>query len=112
VANGSHSVTGIEINPIIATEIMRDRYADFAYHLYQRPEVHMHIGDGRSFIRNAKENFDVVQMTLVDTTRAYFAAPLPEPRAEPAPPRPLRFEHPRDKRAARRSYGGAGVHYA
>jgi hypothetical protein len=27
----------------------------------------MHIGDGRSFIRNAKENFDVVQMTLVDT---------------------------------------------
>jgi hypothetical protein len=30
VANGSHSVTGIEINPIIANTIMRDRYADYA----------------------------------------------------------------------------------
>ncbi|MCU1306053.1 MAG: hypothetical protein JWN45_748 [Acidobacteriaceae bacterium] len=67
VANGSHSVTGIEINPIIANTIMRDRYADFAYHLYERREVRLHVGDGRSFIRNASANFDVVQMTLVDT---------------------------------------------
>jgi hypothetical protein len=67
VANGSRNVTGIEINPIIATDIMRDRYADFAYHLYQRPEVHIHVSDGRSFIRNAKQQFDVVEMTLVDT---------------------------------------------
>ncbi len=67
VANGSPSVTGIEINPIIANTIMRGRYADYAYHLYDRPDVHMHVTDGRSFIRNAKEKFDVVQMTLVDT---------------------------------------------
>ena len=31
------------------------------------PQVHLHVGDGRSFIRNAKEQYDVVQMTLVDT---------------------------------------------
>jgi Spermine/spermidine synthase domain len=67
VANGSRRVTGIEINPIIANTIMRERYADFAQHLYERPEVHMHVGDGRSFIRNASEQYDVVQMTLVDT---------------------------------------------
>ncbi len=67
VANGSPSVTGIEINPIIANTIMRDRYADFAQHLYERPEVHMHVGDGRSFIRNATDQYDVLQMTLVDT---------------------------------------------
>jgi spermidine synthase len=67
VANGSPSVTGIEINPIIATTIMRERYADFALHLYQRPEVHLHVGDGRSFIRNSTAQYDVVQMTLVDT---------------------------------------------
>lgn len=67
VANGSASVTGIEINPIIATDIMRRRYADFDYHLYQRPDVHIQVGDGRSFIRNASQKFDVVQMTLVDT---------------------------------------------
>ena len=67
VANGSQNVTGIEINPIIANDIMRDRFADYAYHLYQIPEVHMHVSDGRSFVRNSRERYDVVEMTLVDT---------------------------------------------
>src|SRR5215469_7824867 len=67
VANGSPSVTGIEINPIIATTIMRGRYADYAQHLYERPEVHIHVTDGRSYLRATPEQFDVVQMTLVDT---------------------------------------------
>jgi len=67
VANGSPDVVGIEINPIIANAVMRERYADYSYHLYQRPEVHIRVTDGRSFVRNAKQNFDVVQMTLVDT---------------------------------------------
>jgi spermidine synthase len=67
VANGSPSVTGIEINPIIATTIMRGRYADYAQHLYDRPDVHIHVTDGRSFLRSTPQRFDVVQMTLVDT---------------------------------------------
>ena len=67
VANGSPSVTGIEINPLIANAVMRGRYADYAYHLYERPEVHIHVTDGRSFIRNSREQYDVIQMTLVDT---------------------------------------------
>jgi spermidine synthase len=67
VANGSTNVTGIEINPIIANKIMRDRYADYTFHLYQIPEVHIHVSDGRSFVRNSHDLYDVVQMTLVDT---------------------------------------------
>jgi hypothetical protein len=67
LAAGSPSVTGIEINPIIANTIMRGRYADYTFHLYQRPQVHIHVTDGRSFVRNAQQRFDVVQMTLVDT---------------------------------------------
>lgn len=67
VANGSTNVTGIEINPIIANDIMRDKFADYTYHLYQIPEVHMHVSDGRSFVRNSRDKYDVVQMTLVDT---------------------------------------------
>ena len=67
VANGSSNVTGIEINPIIANDIMRDRFADYTYHLYQIPEVHMHVSDGRSFVRDSHDHYDVVQMTLVDT---------------------------------------------
>jgi len=67
VVGGSPNVTGIEINPIIANTIMRERYAGFAYHLYERPEVHIQVADGRSFIRNSDSRYDVIQMTLVDT---------------------------------------------
>jgi spermidine synthase len=67
IANGSPSVTGIEINPIIANTIMRGRYAAYSKHLYQRPDVHIHVTDGRSYLRSTEQEFDVVQMTLVDT---------------------------------------------
>src|SRR5882762_10589771 len=67
VANGSPNVTAIEINPIIANTIMRGRYADYSHHLYEQREVHLQVTDGRSFVRNAAQLFDVVQMTLVDT---------------------------------------------
>jgi hypothetical protein len=67
VANGSPSVTGIEINPIIANNVMRGRYADYSFHLYDQPQVHIHVQDGRSYIRSSHDKYDVVQMTLVDT---------------------------------------------
>ena len=67
LANGSPSVTGIEINPIIANTIMRGRYATYSKHLYERPDVHIHVTDGRSYLRSTPQQFDVVQMTLVDT---------------------------------------------
>ncbi|HMK28221.1 MAG TPA: hypothetical protein VK473_00960 [Terriglobales bacterium] len=67
VANGSPSVTAIEINPIIADDIMRGRYAGWSYHLYQQPQVHIGVSDGRSWIRHSRRTFDVLQMTLVDT---------------------------------------------
>jgi hypothetical protein len=67
VASGSPSVTGIEINPTIANSVMRGRYADYAFHLYELPQVHIHVQDGRSYIRSSRDKYDVVQMTLVDT---------------------------------------------
>jgi hypothetical protein len=67
VVSGSKNVTGIEINPLIANTIVRDRYADYTHHLYQLPQVHIHVSEGRSWIRSSREKFDVVQMTLVDT---------------------------------------------
>jgi len=67
VANGSPSVTGIEINPTIANNVMRGRYSDYSFHLYNQPQVHIHVQDGRSYIRSSHDKYDVVQMTLVDT---------------------------------------------
>jgi spermidine synthase len=67
LANGSSNITGIEINPIIINDVMRGRYADYSHHLYDLPQVHIHIADGRSWVRNSRQQYDVVQMTLVDT---------------------------------------------
>jgi hypothetical protein len=67
VANGSPHVTGIEINPTIVNNVMRGKYADYSFHLYDHPAVSIHVQDGRSYIRSASETYDVVEMTLVDT---------------------------------------------
>jgi hypothetical protein len=67
VANGSPNVTGIEINPTIANNVMRGRYAGYSFHLYDQPQVHIHVQDGRSYVRSSHDKYDVVQMTLVDT---------------------------------------------
>jgi hypothetical protein len=64
---GSRDITAVEINPIIADTIMRERYADFSRRLYLRPEIRLHIEDGRSFVRRSPEKYQVIQATLVDT---------------------------------------------
>jgi hypothetical protein len=67
LASGSHDITGVEINPIIANTIMRERFPDLSRGLYLRPDVHIFVEDGRSFVRRSTEKFQVVQATLVDT---------------------------------------------
>ncbi|MGO8735274.1 MAG: hypothetical protein ACLQVM_21055 [Terriglobia bacterium] len=67
LASGSKDVTGVEINPIIATTIMRERFLDRSQGIYLRPEVHIVVEDGRSFVRRSHEKYQVLQATLVDT---------------------------------------------
>jgi hypothetical protein len=67
LASGSRDVTGVEINPIIATTVMRERFPSFSRNLYSRPEVRIVVEDGRSFVRRTPETYQVIQATLVDT---------------------------------------------
>jgi spermidine synthase len=67
LASGSKSVTGVEINPIIATDIMRKRFKDLSNSIYLKPEVKIVVEDGRSFVRRSHEHYQVLQATLVDT---------------------------------------------
>jgi hypothetical protein len=67
LASGSKDVTGVEINPIIARTIMQEKFADLSQRLYFRPEVHIYVHEGRSFIRGSAEKYQVLQATLVDT---------------------------------------------
>lgn len=67
LAGGSKDITGVEINPIIATTIMRRRFKAESRDLYFRPEVHIVEEDGRSFVRRSPNKYQVLQATLVDT---------------------------------------------
>jgi hypothetical protein len=67
LASGSHDITAVEINDIIATTVMREKFAFMSGGLYLRPDVHVHVEDGRSFVRRSTDKFQVIQATLVDT---------------------------------------------
>jgi hypothetical protein len=67
LASGSKDVTGVEINPLIANDIMRGAFAGRSQRLYFRPEVRIYVEDGRSYVRRSREKYQVIQMTLVDT---------------------------------------------
>jgi hypothetical protein len=67
IATGSHDITAVEINPIIAETIMQDKFAALSDNLYLRPDVHVHVEDGRSFVRRSQDHYQVIQATLVDT---------------------------------------------
>ena len=67
LASGSKDVTAVEINPLIANKIMQDVMVKENFGIYLRPEVHLHVEDGRSFVRSSTEKYQVLQATLVDT---------------------------------------------
>jgi hypothetical protein len=70
---GNARITGVEINPIIVNDIMRGPFSDFTGRLYFRPEVRILVDEGRSFIRKAPQQYDIIQATLVDTWAATSA---------------------------------------
>ncbi len=76
LASGSKDITGVEINPIIATTIMRKKFPQYSNGLYLRPEVKIVVEDGRSFIRRSHRRYQVLQATLVDTWASTAAGAL------------------------------------
>ena len=68
LASGSNDITAVEINPIIAETIMQRAVpAASATICISRPDVHVHVEDGRSFVRRSTDKYQVMQATLVDT---------------------------------------------
>jgi hypothetical protein len=54
---GASRVDGVEINPIIADDVMRDRFLEFSGGIYTNPRVRMAVDDGRSFVRRTPERY-------------------------------------------------------
>ncbi len=70
---GARHVDGVEINPIIANDVMRDRFLAFSGGIYTDPRIRIIVDDGRSFVRRTPDRYDVIQASLVDTWAATAA---------------------------------------
>jgi hypothetical protein len=70
---GARQVDGVEINPIIARDVMLTRFREYSGGIYADPKVTVHVDDGRSFVRRSDARYDVIQASLVDTWAATAA---------------------------------------
>ena len=70
---GASRVDAVEINPIIANDVMRGRFKDFSGGIYTHPRVRVFVDDGRSFVRRSEARYDIIQASLVDTWAATAA---------------------------------------
>lgn len=62
-------VTAVEMNPVIV-EAVRERFADFAGGIYDRPDVELVTAEGRHYLTATDGQFDVIQLSGVDTFTA------------------------------------------
>jgi hypothetical protein len=70
---GASTVDGVEINPIIVDDVMRGQFREYSGGVYDRPNVHIAVEDGRSFVRRSPKQYDIIQASLVDTWAATAA---------------------------------------
>ncbi len=68
--NGVARITAVELNPQVIA-LVRDRYAGFAGHLYQRASVHNE--EARGFVAGSDERYDLINIALLDAFGAAAA---------------------------------------
>jgi hypothetical protein len=66
-------IEAVELNPVTVS-LLKDRFADYTGHLTERLDVHLHQGDGRSYLARHKTKYDLVWYVAPDSYAATNAA--------------------------------------
>lgn len=66
---GARSVTAVELNPVICKYVL-GKYSAYIGDLYKRPNVKLYNAEGRNFLEQNKDYFDVIILSGVDTYSA------------------------------------------
>lgn len=69
LASDAPHVTAVEVNPAVVAAV-RGPFAEFAGHLYDRPDVTVVVEDARGYIARSPHRYDVIQAALIDTWAA------------------------------------------
>ncbi len=67
--HGARRVVGVELNPVTIDAVRRE-FADFAGRIFDRPDVEIVNGEGRHYLTASDRQFDVIQLSGVDTYAA------------------------------------------
>jgi spermidine synthase len=70
--HAARSIDAVELNPQLV-DLVRGRYAEFAGHLYERPEVRVQVGEARGFVGASADRYDLIQIPLLDAFAAAAA---------------------------------------
>jgi len=71
-----HHVRGVDINPIIIDDLMKDQLRAFSGNLYFHPRANITVSEGRSFIHRNDYKYSLIDIPLVDTFAATAAGNL------------------------------------
>jgi hypothetical protein len=67
--HGAEKIDAVELNPQVS-RLVTDTYAEFAGHLYDDERVTLHIEEARGFVVRGKEQYDLIQVALLDSFSA------------------------------------------
>lgn len=67
--HGARRVDAVEMDANVV-QLLRKTFRDFSGALYKRPEVRIHVADGRAFLEAAPMQWDVIDISLVDSFAA------------------------------------------
>jgi len=59
------NITAVELNPQVV-QLVRER-AEFSGHLFDRENVRLHTGEARSFVSGSSQEFDLIQVPMLDS---------------------------------------------
>ena len=67
--HGARQVDAVELDANVV-RLLRESFRDFSGALYDRPDVHVHRAEGRAFLEAAATQWDVIDISLVDSFAA------------------------------------------
>ena len=70
---GAEQIDAVELNPATAG-LLRGKYAEFTSNLTERPEVNYVVGDGRSYLAESDDDYDLIWFVAPDSYAASNAA--------------------------------------
>jgi hypothetical protein len=70
--NGARQVTGIELNAV-TVRLLKHDFVDYNGNVFNRPDVTLRVDEGRNFVRRGKKQYDLIQITGIDTLAAVYS---------------------------------------